>query len=590
MIEVELPDGSIAEFPDGTSNDIIKGALQKRFSPQAESPQSQALRADLSSMTQAASPPERGVADSVAAFGRGLIEYPTFSFADELGAGARYLGGKVLPWRDEVTYDEALREVRGEDRRQAIDNPRSTIAGNVTGALALGSGLTRAGLSPTANAISSGAGLGRVSAASALEGGILGGLTGAGQGEGLADRATQAVEGGIGGAAIGAVVPGAMQVIGSTVRRAISPFLTNPERTAAAQTLAREGVETSAGQRTGSNALRYAESEIGGQRAADLFERQGEQFTRAALSRAGVNANRATPEVIDNAFQQIGQQFDDLAARNQITPDAQLARDLGTTVREYFSLVPETARAPVVTDMVQDLGATLGQGNLDGAAYQAARSRLDRMARSASRDPQLQDALYGIRNALDDAMERSIVANNPADAGAWREVRNQYRNMLVIEKSATGAGENAAQGIISPSQLRNATVTGQGRRNYARGRGDFAELARAGEAVLKPMPNSGTAGRLNAQNLGLGLAGLLGAGAGTATGDPTNALMGAAAGFLAPRAVGATMMTPIVQALLSNQAGNAARLSPQMRAMINTLLNAGASQESPSVGRAITGR
>jgi hypothetical protein len=31
MIEVDLPDGSIAEFPDGTPPDVIKGALQKRF-------------------------------------------------------------------------------------------------------------------------------------------------------------------------------------------------------------------------------------------------------------------------------------------------------------------------------------------------------------------------------------------------------------------------------------------------------------------------------------------------------------------------------------------------------------------------------
>jgi len=31
MIEVELPDGTVAEFPDGTSNDVIQSALQKRF-------------------------------------------------------------------------------------------------------------------------------------------------------------------------------------------------------------------------------------------------------------------------------------------------------------------------------------------------------------------------------------------------------------------------------------------------------------------------------------------------------------------------------------------------------------------------------
>lgn len=33
MIEVELPDGAIAEFPDGTSPDVIKNALRKKFSP-----------------------------------------------------------------------------------------------------------------------------------------------------------------------------------------------------------------------------------------------------------------------------------------------------------------------------------------------------------------------------------------------------------------------------------------------------------------------------------------------------------------------------------------------------------------------------
>jgi len=32
-MEVELPDGSIAEFPDNTPPEAIKAALQKRFPP-----------------------------------------------------------------------------------------------------------------------------------------------------------------------------------------------------------------------------------------------------------------------------------------------------------------------------------------------------------------------------------------------------------------------------------------------------------------------------------------------------------------------------------------------------------------------------
>ena len=35
MIEVDLPDGSVAEFPDGTPPETIKAALQKRFAPKS---------------------------------------------------------------------------------------------------------------------------------------------------------------------------------------------------------------------------------------------------------------------------------------------------------------------------------------------------------------------------------------------------------------------------------------------------------------------------------------------------------------------------------------------------------------------------
>ncbi len=62
MIEVELPDGTIAEFPDGTPNDVIKGALQKRFAPQAAPEQPGAVADSFSSF---ASGVGRGAADLV---------------------------------------------------------------------------------------------------------------------------------------------------------------------------------------------------------------------------------------------------------------------------------------------------------------------------------------------------------------------------------------------------------------------------------------------------------------------------------------------------------------------------------------------
>lgn len=339
----------------------------------------------------------------------------------------------------------------------------------------------------------------------------------------------------------------------AAARRGVTPLPATAERTTLANTLRGEGVDLTAGQATGSRPLQWAESTFGdmpgsGGRAARTMTNQGEQFTGAALRRVGENAERATPDVIDNAFRRIGGQFDAVAARNHVTADAPLGRALVNVEDEYNNLVGPTQRAPVVANTVQDIRDIVAGngGHITGEQYNALTSRLARQARGAQADPQLQEALRGTREALDDAMERSLHASgNTADREILREARNQYRNLMVVEKAATGAGSNAAEGLISPSQLRNAVVQ-QNRRSYARGQGDFADLARSGEALLKPLPQSGTAPRQNLQHV---LTMLGGAAGGAAGGFP-----GAAAGIVAPAAAGRVLMSRPAQTYLQNQA------------------------------------
>lgn len=517
---------------------------------------------------------ESGVAGSLDAFGRGITNAATFGFADEIGAGADYLGSQILPWRTPKTYDQALVDTRGSDKAVAAEHPVANAAGNVTGAVGAGTGLANAGLSLTARAANAGRGLWATTAASSIDGAVAGGLQGFGQGEGgFLNRLNSAKDNAEIGGVVGAALPLAVSGATNAVRRAVTPFTVNAERQALVDTLANEGVNVTAGQATGSNGLRYAESEIGGDAARNIYDRQGEQFTGAALRRVGVNANRATPDVIDQAFTQNSNQFNTAANANTLVPDRQLQQDFVGNWREYMQLTPPSQRAPIVANTMRNINdALVNGGTLDGATYQALRSRLARAARGTA-DPQLGRALNGMRDALDDAMERSIAANNPGDLGMFQDARNTYRNLLVAERASTAAGENAAQGIISPSQLRNATISAQGRRNYARGNGDFAELARAGEGVMKPMPNSGTAGRLNAQNLGTGFLSALGGIAGTgATGSMGAGIAGAVAGAAIPRVVGRMMMSDAGQAYLRNQlmSGN---LNPQTRAAIVQAIN-----------------
>lgn len=371
----------------------------------------------------------------------------------------------------------------------------------------------------------------------------------------------------VAGALGGAIAP-------SVIGRAITPFPTSQARQQTVGALKKEGVDLTAGQATGRRGLKYFESEMGGGAAAKFMEKQGEQFTKAALKRAGINASKATPDVLDDAFVKIGNQFDDLAARNQLAPvNTKLADDLvgpDGVLTVYKSLGGE---APVIESTILDIGKRLSTNHvLTGEYYKSTTSRLARFARTA-KDPELREALHGIRNSLDDAMEQSIAIRNPADLGAWKDARKQYKNILVIEKAATGAGEAAAEGIISPSALRNATVN-QGRRAYARGQGDFAELARAGEATMKPLPQSGTAPRVRAQNLGVGLSTLMGAGVGGAAGGGMGGAAGALIGGLLPPLAGRAALSGPGRALLSNQAMSPIlqRLTPGQAAVSSALL------------------
>lgn len=351
-------------------------------------------------------------------------------------------------------------------------------------------------------------------------------------------------------ARLGAALAGPMAY--NAARRVVTPFPTTPDRAGAVDTLRQEGVTgLTAGQMTGNNKLRYMESELGGERAADMLAQQGDQFTAAVLRRAGIAANRATPDVIDGAFTQIGGEFNRLGAGNTLLPDRAFVSDLGAALNWYGGRVSPPNRAPIISNYAQEIGHLAGAGPISGQAYQSLRSRIAADARGAG-DQYVAHTLRDLTETLDDAMERSIRSNNPNDLGAWRNAREQYRNLLVIERAAGGAGEQAALGIISPAQLRNATQQVGGRRAYVRGQGDFSELARAGEATMRPMPNSGTASRSAARRLFEFGPMALGAGVGYQAGDLVGALMGTAAGSALPSAVGKALLSAPGRAYLGN--------------------------------------
>lgn len=336
-------------------------------------------------------------------------------------------------------------------------------------------------------------------------------------------------------------------------RKAITPFPSNPTRENMAQILADEGVDLTAGQRTGSTNLRYAESELGGNTAQDFMERQSEQFTQAALRKAGINAPRATPEVMDDAYRSIGAAFDDMAANTVVPLDEQLARDMFTALDTYGNSVPGGMQAPAVQKFVEDISQRMNEnGVLAGPDYAAFRSQMGDISRNTSSN-ELSTALRDIQSALDGAAERYLAQNNPEMVGEWRNIRNQYRNLLTVTDAVKGAGENAAMGLISPAQLSSA-IRRQNPKSWVTGQGEFSDLARAGVANMSPLPNSGTASRMAVRGFTSGIPTIAGAAIGGRGGDVTQAMIGGAIGSQIPGLAGSAALSPVGRALLGNQA------------------------------------
>lgn len=313
--------------------------------------------------------------------------------------------------------------------------------------------------------------------------------------------------------------------------RLISPLPISPGRAAMLNTLENEGVTSlTAGQRTGSVPLQYMESAAssapGAGGRAEAIQGEGRrQFTEAAVRRAGAGPD-ASPEVLGPNSRRLGGEFDRLSAQNNLVPDNQFILDLTDSVRNYRR-VPDSQQRAMVQGYVDDIIDHVNAGHMPGPQYQEMRSRMGNQAQSLRQtDPTLSEALRDMRNSLDNAMRRSI---SPADAEAWDLARQQYGAQKVLEKSASKAGAETAEGQISPANLRN-TVAAENRGAYARGEGQFNELARAGVNVMSPLPNSGTAQRHNAFNL------------------LNQATLG-----VVPAMTGRAVMSPPVQGYLANQ-------------------------------------
>lgn len=576
MIEIEGADGTIVEFPDGTPNDVIIKAMQGlggqrgRGVParQDRSAGVQALRfsglgskgfAD-SALETLASPLEISgkIANAV-----GISDYKPGTWTERLKSGYRSAGRTMAE-----PVDAAIQATMGPvDAGPAVPETGSEkfAYGAGRGAADVATVFAPAAIAAkTAQAGSLAQRLGAtLTEAPGMQ--LASGMIGGG--------VSEANDSPLAGVAAAMAVP-TVAALGQKLITPIENQLT-PEMRRLAQVAQQEGIPLTPGQKTGSKALQLTESvfnRLPMTSGSSEAQRQGqrEAFNSAVLSRAGINADNAAPDVLAAAQKRIGDKFNDLSARNTVAIDQDLKDAITKLQGEYQKNLTPDIRA-IVDNYVEDI---LAQGDeLAGQTYQKARSAMTRRAKTAT-DPELGNVLKSLRNALDDAASRSI---SPDDALAWDAARKQYGNLKTIEKAMQSSTPTALAGNIPPTQLQNAAR--MARSDYARGGGDLNDLARIGGAFVREnVPDSGTAQRSLMQNI---LTGGLTGGAGAAMlAEPVTTSMVLGGGYVIPKTLQAIYNNPWFQRYLTNEL-----LSNAPRNVAPVALNQAAIAAPQSVGR-----
>lgn len=538
-IRVQGTDGQTFEFPDGMSDTDMASALDAHYGAQA-SPASDIAKGFAGGA-------ERGIAGAVGLPGtvsQGLNTAADFLARQTAGrVFNRFAPGGTGDWSADTRSDPGAGPRLGPqdilptsaDTVKAYETLRGPTYRGQTGA---GQVAGTVGEFVGGNAVVPGEALPKVVS------GVAGALG--------SEAAGRAVE----GTALEPYKPVA-QVAGGILgpmaaSRAITPLHTDPARAAAVARLEEQGITPTAGQRSGSKAIRNLESTLGEVPFGrpDPAAAQAEQLTRAVARRMGeTEASALTPDVMSATKGRLQQTIGDITARNVMKTDPQFAQDLSDVLRSQFSKVTIAQRQDFL-NAARSLSEEIAQsgGQLSGEAYQAARSFLGQRANDLrNSDAAASTAYKGLQKTLDGAFKRSAT---PEDAAAYDQWRREYAGMKAAETAVTRVPQGTPEGMVTPNSIAAAAAQRSSVAQRARGQDELGQLARDARSVLTTPPNSGTAGRLNT----LQLAGAIGGGGlGLLTGGTMAGIGGALAGVAGPAGLSNLVNRRLGQAYLGNQ-------------------------------------
>jgi hypothetical protein len=251
------------------------------------------------------------------------------------------------------------------------------------------------------------------------------------------------------GAVVGAALPPSIAAggkAGAAISNAVRGGGMSPEVRALAQRAKELGIDIPADRLVNSRPLNAVSSGLNyvpfsGRAATEA--RMEKQLTQAAARLIGQDTDNMAL-ALRKASSELGSKFDDVLKSNTVQFDKALMDDVtrvfNTAQKE---LGDEGLRA--ISNQIDELVQKGADGAIDGQAAYNIKRTLDRIGRRNS--PEAFHAIE-LKKVLMEALDRSI---GPEKAAAFAKTRQQYGNMIALEKIA----KNGVEGDISVAKLAN---------------------------------------------------------------------------------------------------------------------------------------
>jgi len=269
---------------------------------------------------------------------------------------------------------------------------------------------------------------------------VVGGATAGGAAAGLVDPSNAGT-----GAIIGGALPPAIKAAGAAGAK-LAPRVGDEVKSLYEKAVAR-GIEIPADRIANSKPLNAAASSLNyvpmsGRAAAE--EKMYSTFNRAVSKLFGQDSDNIT-QALRKAGGDLGGKFDVTLKGSKVVADDTLVDALSSAINKADRTLTKDGIRIIGKQVDEILGKVGADGRIDGEAAYIIKRELDDIARGGGTEA---NAARDVKLALMDALNRSL---GPQEAAAFAKVRQQYGNMLALEKIA----QNGSEGGISVARLAN---------------------------------------------------------------------------------------------------------------------------------------